>query len=246
MTYRANGTLLSDLFEARSGAPTATVGYSEQGVNFNQIYQQLEHDSRIPDIGYSHLGTDLAQIFKGNLLQFMETRRAETSRATYWNGILTCSFRVTFASVAARTDFFTFGGRIVIDSVRRDGSVNLKNATWTNLLNAAGNIEIAKRFTLQNAQTVVSTIGVDNLTTTYQLLYTGAGASPYTQALYRIYAKLTPVTASVDILVTFDDATLEIADENINGILETFIRERRHPSQPAASYVVLSGLDTEN
>jgi len=238
MTYRANGVLFDNLFEAGT---SGTINYSETGTNFSNIYRGLEKDQRIPDIGYRNNGTDLARLLKGNISQYANTLELTTSRTTAWNGGIFYDVDVSFPSTTAINNFFIFGGRIIMSASRTGGSSTAKNAEWTSLLNDAGNIELARSATYKNTETQVSGIGYLDLTGSYQLLYTETGSSPYTTALYRIYAYML-TTTTVRIRVRFDDGASGVIDENIDGTITSFINERRHPTQTAPSYSRVGGL----
>jgi hypothetical protein len=243
MTYSVNGTNLDNFFEARSGTAIGSVGYSRVGVNLSTIYEGLEHDSQIPDIGYANNGTDLARLFKGNLLQYSTATRNTSTRSTAWNGAIIHDIRITFSSTPSASYFWQYGGRLMLTASRSGGSASLKNTTWTNLLNAAGRIEIAANATYRNTQTQVSTVGYNDIPVngSYILLYTSTGSSPYTSALYRIFARRT-LTNTMEIRVRFDDLTSEIIDENIDGTIQSVLTERRHPTAVVPSYSTLSNL----
>jgi len=239
MTYRANGVLFDDLFEA--GSSSTVTDYSEGGIPFTNIYKTIEKDQRIPDIGYASAGTDLARRFKGNISQFSNTSRLTSTRTTAWNGGIIHDFTVTFGSVAIRDNFFTFGGRIIVSASRTGGSATAKNAEWTSLLNDAGNVELARRETFNNTETQVSAIGANDLTSSFQLLFTESGSSPYTSALYRVYARNLSTT-QIGIRVRFDDGASGVIDENIDGTIRSFVNERKHPSQTSPSFTTTSNL----
>ena len=238
MTYRANGILLDDLFEAGTGP---SIAYSENGTNFSNIYQTLEKDQRIPDIGYANNGTDLARLFKGNISQYANTLRLTTTRTSAWNGGVFYDVDVSWSSTILMSNFFLYGGRIILSASRTGGSATAKNSEWTSLLNDAGNIELARQATYKNTETQVSGVGYLDLTGSFQLIYTETGSSPYTQALYRIYAYQLDST-TIRIRVRFDDNTSEIVDENIDGTLSSFVNERKHPSQETPTFTRVGSL----
>ena len=240
MTYRANGILLDDLFEAGN---SSTINYSEAGVNFSNIYQSLEKDQRIPDIGaYSNGGTDIARLLKGNIAQFSNVNKITETRITSWNGNSYYDADITFASSSDAEYFFTYGGRIIMSSSRTGGSSTAKNAEWTDILDSAGNIELARNETYKNTETQVSSIGYNDLTSSFQLLYQETGATPYTSALYRIYARFN-ATNVIRIRVRYDDQDdAGVVDENINGTLTGYINERKHPSATSPTFTVSTGI----
>lgn len=239
MTYRANGILLDDLFEG-SGSSSVT-DYSENGTPFSNIYQGLEKDQRIPDIGYASGGTDLARLLKGNISQYSTTVKISESRTAAWNGSLIHDTDISFSSAGVASYFFTYGGRIIMSASRTGGSSTSKNAEWSSLLNDAGNIELARQATYKNTETQVSGVGYLDLTGSFQLLYTETGSSPYTSALYRVYARFS-ATNVIRIRVRFDDGASGVIDENINGTITSFITERKHPSATSPSFTTVSGI----
>lgn len=237
MSYNRTGTPFANLFEAGTSAIT---DYSENGVPFSNIYQGLEKDQRIPDIGYSSNGTDLAQLLKGNISQYANTLRLTTTRTTAWNGVITYDVDVTWSTTTLMSNFFLYGGRIILSASRTGGSATAKNAEWTSLLNDAGNIELARNETYQNTETQVSTRGYLDLTGSFQVLYQEVGSSPYTNAIYTVYALISGTT--ITFRIRFDDGASGIVDENIDGTLSSFVNERKHPSQETPTFNRIGSL----
>lgn len=221
--------------------PGPNNNYFKQGSNFSTLYETIEHNSRIPDINYFAEGVSISRLFKGNISQFSTALKAETERTTSWNGTISSSCRASFSSINDLEDFFTYGGRIMVSSSRYAGSDTPKNREWGDIISDAGRIELAKSVSLQNTNNVISTIGADNLTSSYQLIYSGSGTSAYTSAVYSVFARK-PSATDIDIRVTFTDGSSGVIDEDINGVLKVYYNERKHPTQNSATYTMLENI----
>ena len=220
--------------------PGSNINYFRGGSNFATRYEILEHDSRIPDIPYFENGVSLSRFLKADVSQYSSTLKGRAESTVAWNGSVNALCRFTFASSAALDDFFTFGGRLIISSARHSGSNSAKNLEWSKILRDAGTIEITKSLIMQNSSNVISSIGLEGLTTTNQTIYSGSGTSTYSSAVYQIVARRS--TTTMDITVTFTDGASGVIDEDINGRLQVFFDERRHPSQASPTFTLLNDL----
>ena len=220
--------------------PDTVTNYFEDGTNFSQIYQPISHDSRIPDIDYFVNGTSLSRLYKGNISQYSIAAKAQSARTSAWNGIVDASCQVSFANTTARNNFFVFGGRILISASRSGGSSSAKNNEWTAILNTAGRTEVANTISLRNTQSIVSSIGNTDLTTSFQQLYATSGGS-YTNASYSVAARIISDTV-VEVSVQLTDGASGVIDENIDGTLQIFFGERRHPDQSSPSFTISNNI----
>jgi len=240
MTYSVNGTNLDNFFEARSGTARDNIGFSRNGTNFSTIYQTIEHDSRIPDIDYGNDGTNLSRLYKGNIAQYSISAKVQSTRTSAWNGIVDASCQVSFANTTARNNFFVFGGRILISASRSGGSSSAKNNEWTAILNNAGRTEVANTISLRNTQSVVSSIGNTDLTTSFRELYATSGGA-YANASYSVAARIISATV-VEVAVQLTDGASGVIDENIDGTLQIFFGEHRHPTQSSPSFTISNNI----
>lgn len=239
--YKVTGTDLDNFLEPRTGTKRADVNYHINGVDISNTYETMTRDQRIPDIQYHVNGTDLARLFSGSVSQYSNTRRLTSTRTTQWRTQLIHDFSITFSSATARTNFFTYGGRIIWSGSRSGGSSSSKNTDWTNLLNAAGTIELGKTNTYQNVNSTVSSIGSDDLTTSWQSIYTRTGTGVYStnNILIQAYA---PSSTQIRVRALYRDGTSGVIDEYVDGTIQSFCNERRHSSQAAPTYATITNL----
>jgi hypothetical protein len=242
--FKNNGVDLDSLFElGDTGAPAT--GYLNNGQNLADRYQALARDQQIPDIDYENNGTNLSQIFMGNAGQYTLTNnRLNITRTIPWNGNIDARFTVTFSNVTARTNFFTFGGRIKISGSRTGGSSTPKNTDWSNILAAMGTIELGKTATYTGTSQT-STVGSDDLTGTDQVIYNGSntGSGVYAENDLIVYARSTSSNV-VDFRILLRDQDIgdPTVDENVDGTLTFDVDERRHPTQSAPTYTLTNAL----
>lgn len=239
MSYNSNGVNFNTLFEPGT---TAALDYSLAGTNLSQLYASLARDQQIPDIGYREAGTDLARILMGNSAQYTTTLRITDTRNTAWNNSLTRHFSATFATTQQRTDFFTYGGRLIMSFSRTGGSASLKNTDWSILLSDMGTIELGKTGTYRNYGSVISGTGYDSLTTGYSTLYSASGTGPYTTNQILIQARLGINANVVEMRAILTDGTSNIVDESVDGTLTSLVTERRHPTVTAPTYANITLL----
>ena len=117
-----------------------------------------------------------------------------------WNGVLTNTITVQFASYDAARYYFNARGQIEISSSRVGGTGGLKNATWTSMLDKVtgmGTIYFVYNTTVNlyangnSASGTPANIGFYNLTTANQLIFERlAPSGAYADNKFRIYAKL--------------------------------------------------------
>lgn len=111
-------------------------------------------------------------------------------RTTAWNGRISQTVVVTFASADDARYFFNTGGQFEFQSDRSGGSAGLKNVTWTTMLTNMGTIKFNYDVTTCTGTGATSTIGYYDLTTSDNLIFEkDAPTGAYTPNKYFIYAR---------------------------------------------------------
>ena len=191
-----------------------------------------------------------------NSLPATESTRETLYNDTFlnsWNGVLSATSTIQFASYDAARYFFNSRGQIEISSSRTGGTGGLKNATWTTMLDKVtgmGIIYFNYNTTinlLTNGASGSGTsfaIGFYNLTTSDQLIFEKlAPSGAYADNKFRIYAKLIDGTSGTNSCIQFtlqwrDDSANPNptvygpygpfgVDENVDGIITSFIQSNR-------------------
>ena len=127
-----------------------------------------------------------------------------STRTAAWSTTVTHDLTVTFSSSAVRNAFFNAGGSLYFTASRSGGSTNDQNTDWTNMLSAMGTIKMNYTQTTASSGTTTS-IGNNDLTTTYQTIYTKAGSGAYSTNYYSIQARADSSTV-LRFLITFGDS----------------------------------------
>ena len=176
---------------------------------------------------------------------------AGQTRATAWNGVISHTITITFASSDAARHFFNAGGEIRFSASRSGGSTTNKNTSWTNLLSDMGTIKLGHggtTYTGSGAAGGYPTTGIGwyGLTTSYQTVFQKpAVAGVYLENDYNIQAKKNVADNTATVL-TFEiqfrdddtgDGPLAVAagstpgqqpgaivDENIDGTLTSTVQ----------------------
>jgi|TARA_B110000263_G_scaffold49723_1_gene41534 hypothetical protein len=114
--------------------------------------------------------------------------------------------KVLFTDADARRHFFNSGGEVRVDAalVPTDGS-HAQSVDWQTMLSAIATVKLGHTTTESSASVGTPGIGFNNLTTTYQLVYTKGGTGDYSGNQLNIYAKLNGA-ADIDVKISFDDA----------------------------------------
>jgi len=122
------GTDIDNIYETpRLGAARANSNYQVSGVDISNRFTDLAAVSipngniatRIPPTGIlTSSGTDLSSLYAGNPGQYsittLTTQSSSTLRTVGATQTLTHQFTVNFPNAAALTNYFTYGGRILI------------------------------------------------------------------------------------------------------------------------------------
>src|SRR5574337_1204389 len=152
--FLVNGTDLDSLFASHvaNNASYAT-NYTVDGSDFQLRYDSLANpaninkDSRIPNCGYTtsatgwSANTDLSSIFCGNSSQYTTNTVLNPSHAGFTSPItLTHIFTITFSSSTALTNYFYYGGRIIISPTQSSGTT--ADTDLINMFSQVGNFVI--------------------------------------------------------------------------------------------------------
>ena len=149
-----------------------------------------------------------------------------STRTAAWSTTVTHDSTVTFSSEAHRNSFFNAGGHIYWTADRSGGASNDQNTDWTNMLSAMGTIKMT--FTATTAASgTTSSIGMYDLTTSYQTIFEKAGSGSYSTNFYRIEAKA-PNASSIRFLITFGDShTGRGYFDSVDGTLNSIVGQYR-------------------
>ncbi len=125
--------------------------------------------------------------------QGQEEAFVSRQRITAWNGTLTHTITVTFASANAARHWFNAGGQFRFTASRAGGSATDKNTIWTNLLSDMATITLAANGTTYSgtgASTVTTSTGWYQLTTSNTKIFEKpAAAGVYNENDYNINAR---------------------------------------------------------
>lgn len=165
---------------------------------------------------------------------------AKTSqRTSAWGGggggTVDHQFTVTFSSANARRHFFNSGGEIRFSASRTGGSGS-KNNDWTTLLSNMGTIKMNYTQTTSTGSGSGSSIGSNDLTGSYQTIFSKSGSGVYAENLYRIRARQDS-SSVLRFDIDFQDNDLGDdqggagstgpVDENVTGTLTSTIQQLR-------------------
>ncbi len=109
------------------------------------------------------------------------TSKLTKARTGDWSVKSYCTATMTFTTAALARYYFNSAGKFRIASSRTDGTAKDQNTAWTNLLSAAGTVELGAQTSALKE--------VYELTDSYQVLYTATDTGAYTGNVYRISAK---------------------------------------------------------
>ena len=251
------GTDLDTLFAAHvtNNAANAT-GYQVAGVDIQTRYDPLSNPAqanvgaRIPATnittsatGYS-ANTDLASIFTGNAGQYSLTTPASGTgtHVTFTSPItMTHAITVTFASAAALTNYFYYGGRILLSASQSAGTV--ADTDLAALLSAIGTIIIydaglfqsgGSTGTITNATTGGSNVGTGSIA-----LFNATEATLYTANTYAISmnanaAAGSATTLTINIVLTI--VTHGTIADSYTGTYTSTVQQRNYSTQTVPTF----------
>ena len=110
------------------------------------------------------------------------------ARTTTWNGVISHIFTVDFTDANARRYFFNSGGEIRF-SAALSGQSGAKSNDWSTMLSNMGTITMNYTSTSASGTGTDTVIGNDELTGTYQTIFTRTGSGVYAENDYNIAAR---------------------------------------------------------
>ena len=213
--------------------------------------------TRIPATGILLAnGTDLSSIFAGSPGQYslttLTTQTGAVVRSVGTTATLTHQFTVTFASAAALTNYFNFGGRIQIQAANNGTfTAGTADALLQTMLSSMGTLIIydSGHYRTGAGGTVNNpTVGGSNLGTTSTTFFTLTDGSPYGTSTYVVTAVANAAAASATVLTITAVLTLvqagSVADSYAGSRVST-IQQRNYsgavtPTQSAPTYSTIT------
>jgi hypothetical protein len=164
----------------------------------------------------------------------LETYSTAT-RSTAWNGTVTNTVTLTFASSNAARFFFNTGSQIQITASESPDVSNLKNNSWQTMLANMGTIIFNYGSTSNTGSatgvTVASTTGYYQLTTSAVLIFQKLTETPtYSPNQYDVYASVDGTGAVLTFSIQFQDLSAPGGfgvDENVTGTLISTVKGYR-------------------
>ena len=178
-------------------------GANHQGTTLTNASNTVTSGGNI--LPLSNLEADITLITNNKLTAAganMATDTGVTStRTTSWGNAVYHEFTVTFASANAARHFFNSGGEIRFAASRSGGSSTDQNTDWTNLLSNAGTVKFAEGATSYTGSGgTAAAVGFDDLTTSYQQIFTATGTGSYSANDWTIQAKANAAYGSATVL----------------------------------------------
>ncbi len=144
--------------------------------------------------------------------------------------IITHNFKVVFDDANHRRYFFNSGGQIIFNATLVSGT-GAKFDEWVGMLNTTI-IKFEHNNTLDQNNSVLTTIGNYDLTSDYQIIATRQGTGSYSENRYQVLARQTSDSV-LQFKVEFNDADTGgsaegfFGDESVSGTLTSSISQRR-------------------
>ena len=106
-----------------------------------------------------------------------------------WANSLSSTSTFTWSNEALLRAFFNGGGSIGVASSRSGGSSTTQNTNWTNTLSAMGDVML-KHDTASGSSGTNAGVGLYELSTGYQTIWTKFGSGSYSSNFFRMEAKV--------------------------------------------------------
>jgi len=230
-------------------------GYRVAGVDTQTRYDVLANpaqfnvSSRIPAtlITTSATGwspnTDLASIFCGNAGQYSLTTPVNgTKSTTGWTSpkVWTHTITISFASAAALTSYFFYGGRIQISPTQGAGTLadNTLSTMFSNMgalvIYDVGHYRTGTGGTILSPSTGGSTIGTSPVT-----IYSTTDGSPYTATTYNVSIVANAAIGSattLTITTLLQSVTSGTIADTYSGTYTSNIQQRNYPAQAVPTF----------
>jgi hypothetical protein len=251
----ASSVDLDTLFAAHvtSNALYAT-GYQVGGVDIQTRFDtilapaQANLGARIPAINIKTsapsytANTDLASIFAGHASQYSLTTPANSTatQAGFLSPtVLTDTITVTFASAAALTNYFNFGGRLLLSCSQSAGTA--ADAALAAMFSSMGTLTIydAGHFSSGTGTNTNTAFGGSNIGTTPVAFYTTTDGSPYTGTTYAVTVVANGAIGSATALTITTVLTVNISgtiQDTYTGTYTSVMQQRNHPTQAVPTF----------
>jgi hypothetical protein len=252
------GVDLDTLFAAHvtNNAANAT-GYQVAGTDIQSRFDPLSAPaqanlgSRIPAVhittsatGWS-ANTDLASIFCGNAGQYSLTTPANgtgTKSSGFTSPVtLTHTITITFASAAALTNYFFYGGRIQLSCSQSAGTT--ADASLGTMFTNMGTIVIydAGHYQTGGSGGTVTNSGTggSNIGTSSVALYNTTDGSPYTATTYSISMVANAAAGSATVLTITTTLTVNTAGsiaDTYTGTYTSNVQQRNYSTQTVPTF----------
>lgn len=145
-----------------------------------------------------------------------------STRTTNWGGAGQIQsvyhvFEIAFLNNNHRTYFFNTGGEIRFDA-SLTGTSGSKGTDWASLLSAMGTVKLDKWRTSAASGTPAAASGFDDLTNSYQTIFTKTGSGVYADNDYTIEARRSGT--NLRFRVTFNDGDVGEGGQGIGGVMD--------------------------
>ena len=171
--------------------------------------------------------------------QFTIDSGISDNRTSAWNGTLEHRVLVSFGSNTARTQFFNAGGEIRFTASQSGGSSSI-NVDWRNMLSNMGTIKMNYTQTTSTGSGTGTSIGQQDLTGSYQQIFTKTGSGVYAANDYTVQARNQTGAIQFRIYFRDDKGANPQYDENVDGTLTSNVQYLRasgsNVSLPAPSF----------
>jgi len=167
----------------------------------------------------------------------LENTISPATRTAAWNGTLTNTLTLNFASADHLRNFFNSGGNIQVSSALAVGSSTNKNNTWATMLSASGVVTIGKDSVSSNGSSPGTTyaFGYHQLSITpgnQTVYWKPAPTGMYAENDYYIYARVDNNQLIITSEFRDDDAGDQTGsgapeDENVTGTLTNTVQMLR-------------------
>lgn len=143
-----------------------------------------------------------------------------STRTTNWGGAGQIQsvyhvFDIEFLNANHRNFFFQTGGEIRFDA-SLTGTSGAKGTDWASLLSAMGTVKLDKWRTSASSGTPAANSGYDDLTNSYQTIFTKTGSGVYADNDYTIEARRSGT--NLRFRVTFNDGDVGTGGQGIGGV----------------------------
>ena len=156
--------------------------------------------------------------------QFSVEPGISSPRTTGWNSTLEHRVLISYGSELAKTQFFKAGGEVRFTASQSGGSSSI-NVDWRNMLANMGTIKMNYTQTTSTGSGTGSNIGQQDLTGSYQTIFTKTGSGAYAANDYIVQAR--NQTGAIQVRIYFQDDKGGNPDENVTGTTTSNVQHLR-------------------